>query len=407
MGKQKIISAIKTFRNEVNNKLLPGKDREKITAFNKRVENVIEKLSSDNFEDFREEGQIKIIRLKLETCIEGLEATISEKKTTNIIENEAKNILNSNGFNYFDNPEQEKKSKKLASVFLIREIIKDFELSNLPPARGKELENLLFAATIRDFSFDPQSKQLEFKFFDNKNEILELSEKIGSILTSSRPLIEGEYDEDIEEITYENGTKNFAQIKLEIEQKLASEKNQNPPKNFTEFSQEAEQEARQKETQTETELDEEINQTTTNLDDELKKISKLDQKVNERKYEERRREIEQIKKKAAQEDAIKTSQVLARNLEAQMNANEVALTELEISIKEKYNFLKSGQIKDPQEIVNSERQISQAIGEKGSTKRWEKLTKRAEKLLQNSLSEKADLDQLLRDLILFSKSTNI
>ncbi|CAI2183304.1 1151_t:CDS:2, partial [Funneliformis geosporum] len=215
-AKREIILAIKNFQKQVEDKLLSGRASKKIVVFNKRVENAISKLSSE-VRDFQEEGQMTLLREKLEKSVKQVEGMIKVSKHNFSSEN-----------------------------------------SSLNPKAKKELENLFFANTIRDFSFDPESvlvknkteeifqkvekfnkkkanrKQFKSKFFDNKSEILSFNEETGmdsgdfnAAFFDSRPLLsEGELDEDIEEITstVRNDVKKFKKVG---QNKPETEKNNN------------------------------------------------------------------------------------------------------------------------------------------------------------------------------------
>ncbi|CAI2167582.1 8021_t:CDS:2 [Funneliformis geosporum] len=219
-AKREIILAIKNFQKQVEDKLLSGRASKKIVVFNKRVENAISKLSSE-VRDFQEEGQMTLLREKLEKSVKQVEGMIKVSK-----------------HNFSS------------------------ESSSLNPKAKKELENLFFANTIRDFSFDPESvlvknkteeifqkvekfnkkkansinkrKQFKSKFFDNKSEILSFNEETGmdsgdfnAAFFDSRPLLsEGELDEDIEEITstVRNDVKKFKKVG---QNKPETEKNNN------------------------------------------------------------------------------------------------------------------------------------------------------------------------------------
>ncbi|CAI2194200.1 7335_t:CDS:1, partial [Funneliformis geosporum] len=74
-AKKEIILAIENFQKQVKDKLLSRKASEKIVVFNKRVENAINKLSS-GIGDFQEEGQMTLLREKLEKSIKQIEGMI-------------------------------------------------------------------------------------------------------------------------------------------------------------------------------------------------------------------------------------------------------------------------------------------------------------------------------------------
>ena len=136
------------------------------------------------------------------------------------------------------------------------------------------------------------------------------------------------------------------------------------------------------------------------------KLKENDEAQGTKGYEENKEEIENQKKRAAQEDSGKYRQEVAiPAIEKSMAKNEVNENELDDNTKSDWERLKNGEVSQPEEIIEKEKNVLQKVGELGAEKKIIDLINKVKVALKSN--NKEEIEKVKREIMEFIEADSI
>ena len=156
------------------------------------------------------------------------------------------------------------------------------------------------------------------------------------------------------------------------------------------------------------EVKENLNKAQTGNEEEKNQAwENLEKQETEKGYKDNKEKVEKLKREKATENLAKYNEETKVKIEQKLKNSGIKEEELNKENNEEWQKLKSGEIKDPNQLVVAESKIKENIYQKEAEKKVIDLTSKVNEVLKSKSKPKSQIANLKKELLEFISSSNI